>query len=255
MKKFFKRFINDIKKSENIEIYLSTLVVIVIIALDLFGADITRFQDEILLSVLVVIILSQLRLIHVIDEFEGGRSYGGVSFLGDFTQELDQNIKESNDLLFIGVTLERTLNTYYSIFHEKLVNKHRIRVLLVDPNSKSLEVALTRNYSPSDVNQTRNNVNFTIYKLCELKKQTSGNLEIRVIDNSLTHGVVGVNLAKPEGILFIENYPYKTIGGSLPKFVLKDGDKWYGFYKKEAEILWENGLLISCEERINENHG
>lgn len=87
----------------------------------------------------------------------------------------------------------------------------------------------------------------TLQYLCDLRHSTNGKLEIRTIQNPLGHGLVAKDPETASGILYIQNYPFKTEGGSRPKFILRAKDGyWYDFFKKELHNLWEYGIEWEC---------
>ena len=166
-------------------------------------------------------------------------------FKNDFPSTMREQIINAEDLFLIGVTLSRTIKTYNSAFIKKVKKGERIRVLLIDPVGPAVDLAETRNYGRMDPNRTRQEIKSSINDLLEIKKYNPGYLSIRTIKNPLTHGVISINPHLSGGILFLENYPYKTIGGSIPKFILQQGiDYWYDFFLEEAEILWNHGKEV-----------
>ena len=66
----------------------------------------------------------------------------------------------------------------------------------------------------------------------------------------LGHGIVGISPASAVGKLYINNYPFKTPGGSLPRFTLraKDG-RWYQLFRQELYNLWGAGVEWKCDEK------
>ncbi|MEN6459971.1 MAG: hypothetical protein ABFC94_01190 [Syntrophomonas sp.] len=253
MRNLLKHIIKDFKNGESIEVYVIILiilflVIITILGIDVFGRFGETIEKAVIFSCFLVLLTATLKNkseFYFLSTQLRAIPSNGLEFLHEFPAELNAQIHNAKDLLFIGVALERTIITHYSYFQEKLAQKHKIRFLFVNPESQALEVALTRNYSPTDLITTKMKIQSNIESLIKLKKMFPEYIEIRVIDNSLTHGLTAINPYSDDGILYIENYPYKTVGGSLPKFSLKLTDEWFKFYLEEAEILWQNGKVVN----------
>lgn len=254
MKKSVRMISEDLKNLENLDIYIAIIALIIFTIIDLFK-DITNLFPKFVTLALIPILYSVLKIIQALSQLPVGLSHGNVVFQDQFDKNLHEQILDSEDLYFIGVTLEKTIINYYSHFSEKLKKGHKIRILMVNPDSNALDIAETRNFTPTNSDSTRVKMKQNINSLCLLMEKFRDNISVRLINNSLTHGLVGVNMGKKNGQLFVEHYPYKTIGGSLPKFVLKKGenmDRWYTFFQDEAEIFWQEATPVTCPAK---SHG
>ena len=149
------------------------------------------------------------------------------------------------------MTLSRTIKSHYSEIKRKLERGDVIKVLLVHPEGPAIEVAETRVFDRPDLEWTRMNIRGALRDLCHLQSAAPNKLEIRTIQNPLGFGAIAVNPDSSSGILYLEHYPFKTEGGSKPKFVLraKDG-RWYDFFKSELRTLWENGTEWKCDGTV-----
>jgi hypothetical protein len=240
--KTLQRIWKDIKRGENIDVYLTIVISFVLGILNLFGLASSTWLFSAILAVLGILAISALRTEHHFEEVVEYQARSKDIFMYDFPATLQEDISKATELLLIGVTLTRTIKTYYSEFQSKLNKGHIIKVLLIDPECQAVEMAEMRNFGRADPDRTRNDIRANIMDLCELKKNAPDRMMIRTIQNPLTHGVIAINPESSQGILYMENYPYRTLGGSKPKYVLRAGiDEWYLFFKEEAQILWNNG--------------
>jgi hypothetical protein len=143
----------------------------------------------------------------------------------------------------VGVTLTITIRNYYHALEKVLVRGRTVRVLVVHPEDSIIQVSETRSYARSSVDRARQEILAALDDFCRLREKFPRQVEIRTILYPLGHGTFGIDIDSSQGRLYIANYPYKTPGGSKPKFVLtaKDG-QWYDFYKQELLLLWNHGV-------------
>ena len=240
--KTLQRIWADIKRGENIDVYLTIILVFALGILNFISPASSSWIFSVILAALGILAVSALRNEYHFREIIQHLSQTKNVFMDDFPISLREDIINANELLLIGVTLSRTIKTYYSEFQGKLRKGHIIKVLLVDPESQAVDMAETRNFGRTDSARTSSDIRANIMDLCELQKIAPDRMRIRTIQNPLTHGVIAVNPDSSQGVLYMENYPYRTLGGSKPKYILRDGqDAWYSFFKEEAQILWKNG--------------
>jgi hypothetical protein len=168
-------------------------------------------------------------------------------FYGDFPdylqQEIGEKMKQSADLLIMGVDLDATLGKHYRLLEQKLRKGDKIRVVLIDPNSSACEMVVKRRYRPSSLESQCSQIRSGLEAFRELQEKASGKLEIRVIDYPLTRGGIIVDPDTPNGVLYIWNYSFKTHRENRPKLVLRAADGyWYDFFGEEANAIWNHAI-------------
>jgi hypothetical protein len=176
----------------------------------------------------------------------------GIVFLDKLPQSINNDFESAEDLWLVGVALTTPLNTLYSVMEKKLKKGHSIKILLIDPESTAIEYSDMRAYTKGNIDRARNETRNNLHDFCELKQIAPDRCEIRTIPHPLGHGIVATNPDTPGGALYISNYPFKTEGGALPKFVIcpKNG-RWYDLYRQELKNLWEVSIEFTC---VDSNH-
>jgi hypothetical protein len=181
------------------------------------------------------------------------RQVPGSLFQEKFPPSLDSDLEKSKELWLVGVTLGRTIKTHYSLLEKKLARGDCVKVLLVNPDGVACEMAEMRVYGRPNVERNRAEIRGNLGDFCDLAKMVPDKLEIRTLNYPLGFGGFAIDPDTASGILYLEHYPFKTPGGSIPKFVLQAGDsRWYDFFKTEMRTLWENGDPWNCESINNE---
>jgi hypothetical protein len=247
---FFQRIWTDIRKGDNIDLYLTVLIALVLVILNIFGVALQGWLSSMTLAVLGLLAISMLGNRHRVEEVLKKLSQTPDSvFLDEFPSSLRNDIESSTSLLLAGVTLGRTTKTYYSLFERKLQRGENIRILLVNPDGGAIEMADSRAYWSIDTERLRVEIRGRLADLCHLKKIAPERIEIRTIQYPLSYGATLVNPDSSPSILYIEHYPYKVERESIPKYILRSQDGyWYNFFKAEILKLWETATEWECKQ-------
>jgi hypothetical protein len=232
----------EVSHGENIDLYVTIIVAAVSCILSIFGVVEQKVINAITLVVLYLLVITSLVNRHQLNDKlakYGGTS--GIQFTERFPSDFDERIKNAGSLLISGEALTRTIIEYYSDFEKKLKKGHSIKVLLVNPDGQGCQMALQRHRAKDKLTYFQTMIISSIESLNDLKVLSPDNLEIRVIDYPLGYGAYAVDVESKSGIIYVENYPYKTENGSLPKYTLEpNNEEWYNFFKSELYLLWEN---------------
>lgn len=239
--KYLNRLWKDIKQGENIDLYLTIIAGIVLAFLNIFGITSSSWLSSLTLAILALLAYAMLGNRHQIDELTQSAE---TIFQREWPENNKQNdIKNSKDLLMIGVSLKRTIKDSYTLFEEKLRQGCAIRVLLTYPDGPALRMVASRTYYNVDVGRTRKGVHDTLEKLHYLKQTTSGDLQIRTINYPASIGGFFIDTTTSHGILYLEHYTYKVPDEDMPKIVLRRKDGyWYDYFSQQVEVLWNNGI-------------
>ncbi|MCA9934521.1 MAG: hypothetical protein H6662_14975 [Ardenticatenaceae bacterium] len=246
---YLKRIWEDIRRGENIDLFITVLIAIGLAILNIAGVAPATLIAPLTLAVLGLLAVATLGNRYKLEESLDtlNRTHTGL-FQEKMPAEMDNDLRHARELWLVGITLNRTINTYYSALEQKLARGDTVRVLLVDPDGHGPEMLERREYKARyNVERIRYFIRDSLDDLCGLQ-QRFGGLEVRVIDYPLGYGGVLINPNGSNGRFYLEHYPFKTPGGSLPKFVLEAGDgRWYTFFKLEIETIWDNAAPWTCK--------
>lgn len=254
--KFFDRIWSDIKSGENIDLYLTIIVAIGLVALNILGVAPQSTLTPITLAVLGLMAITLLGNRHRIESLSKQLDKSNDNFLlDDYPSGFKEEFENANELWLVGVSLSSTIKNNYQRLEQKLLRGDQIKVLLVHPGGPGVEMAVSRNYAQRDVEHKCNDIRNSLNFLCILKQVAPEKLEIRTIQNPLGYGAFVVNPQSASGVLYLENYPYRVVSGSLPKFVLRSSDgQWYDFYNKEINAMWNTADEWACNEGANKTY-
>jgi hypothetical protein len=240
-----KRGWADIKQGENIDLYLTLTVAIVLAGLNLFGIG-QSMMGSITLAVLALLAFSSLVNRRKLEETIDKLSRDQAVLLDHYPASRDEDMKGAKELWLIGLSLNKTINNYYSLFYEKLRQGDHIRVLIVSPESPYGEIVAKRKFSRDTLTDIRKYQELTLSKLCSLKVASPQNLEIRTTNYPPFFGAVAIDLESIEGVMYIEQYSYQ-MEDDRPKFLFQQSDtKWFQFYKQQIIKMWNDGNEWNC---------
>ncbi len=246
MFKILKQVLDDIRQGENIDLYLIVVIALPLVVLNLLGIALPTSQPVILgvLTLLAVSTLANRRKLETVVQ-KINQSIDDV-LLKEFPDSWKRDFETANEVWLIGISLARTITTYYPLMQDKLKAGAKIKVLIVSPVGLSHEILTQRVIRSVTPEYHRQVLNSSLTDLCKLKEIAPSNMEIRTIDFALPFGVLGVNLKSQEGVIYVEHYPYKA-KVDVPKMVFRPQTKyWYEFYSEQIEALWQNSSEWKC---------
>ena len=241
---------DDIRKGENIDLYLTIVAAVLFVVLNLVGVTSQSFLAPLTLAVLALLAITNLGNRHRMEELLEQKAHT----LDDFFQEeyppsYKNDFDHATEVWLVGVSLNRTIKTLYGKLEQKLKQGGRVRVLLVHPQGPGLEMAVERGYSLRDVDMKRQEILSNLRLLNALRLIAPDRLEVRTIQHPLNYGATATNPNDSNGALYLEHYCFRVTTESLPRYVLRTQDgRWYDFFKAELRTLWEAGQIWTIEE-------
>jgi len=145
---FFKQILREIKRGENVDLYVTVLVALSIAALNLLGLAPQSLIASITLTLLGLLAVSALENRHQFEELRQSftKSIDDI-FLKEFPATLDEDFDSGKEIWLIGVTLRSLVAGKYIRLEEKLRKGHGIKILLVHPEGAAVEIASSRYYA------------------------------------------------------------------------------------------------------------
>lgn len=244
-----RRVWDDIRRGENIDLYLTIGAAIGFVALNLAGVASTAMLAPLTLAVLGLLAITHLSNRRRMDELLNRQAQTLDDFFrDDFPTSYLEDLEKATELWLVGVSRTGTIKSHYERLERKLARGDRMRVLLVHPEGPALEMTVDRGYSRRDVAAKRQEITAVLAMLEDLQAGAPGRLEVRTIRHALSYGAMVVNPENSAGAIYIENYPFRVTARSQPRFILRPRDgRWYDFFKAELRTLWEAGQVWDGE--------
>ncbi len=254
MRRIFASVIQDFKAGENIDLYLIVLVAIPLIVLNILGKALDSTGAAIL-AVLVVLAIAMLvnrKKLEVIgNEIQNEHGYSVLR--KGLPENWIDDLKNANELWIFGINLARTITTFYPIIEEKVLRGTKIKIMIVNPHGESQKILTKRLFRSVSPDSNKPIILSSLADLCRLKEKRQENVEIKTIDYVLPFGVFGMNLNSHDGIIYIENYPFKSKSDDAPVLIFHKSNiyeqYWYDFYHHQIQQFWESSLPWASETK------
>lgn len=245
--KRIKRIWRDIRQGENIDLYLTIVFAFGIVIYTLFQGGQNDLIASLTLAMLALVAFSLLGNRYQIEKayeklVEDKERVLLQRWPGD---SLTNDFRDSRNVLIIGVSLERTIRSNFPTLEEKLKKGHKIRVILVNPESQACEFAARRVYRDINIERTRNGIHTTIYSLKSLLERELGDLQVRGINYPIAVGGFLMDPETSKGVVYLKHFTYRMQKEDIPRLVFRpEDDVWYDFYVKQMQTFWDNSKPI-----------
>jgi len=253
MVKFLERFLQDLREGRNLEIYLTLVVALTALILDVFGIVSSEAVAAGILATLVLLAFSTLThreqmqdLMEVAEQAISGRPAADDFF---WKQKLlsERDFEEAGFIGLAGITLNRTVADYYQVIKNRLLSGAHIRVITIDPMSEAPQQAIRRSEDIIGDTFFTDLLRPTIDRLCSLADSASSlsTLELGLLAFIPSFGLILIDPDSPHGRIIVEIYQHKS-SAFHPTFELRArrDKQWYQFFRKQFDLLWE-----SCGDR------
>lgn len=173
----------------------------------------------------------------------------------DFFQRplsIDHEVQNADHIDMCGVTLTSTINRQVSNLRERLQAGADIRILVVDPDSRALDMSGARSdtgeasYYRHRLESTFQDIEYLLKSWKREQKQPNvsskaGSFSVRLIPFAPSFSILAFDVNRPDSRVFVEIYPHKSPDRS-PQFILdrqRDGD-WHRFFVDQFEKMWKD---------------
>lgn len=236
---------SDLRQRKNLDTYAAITVAAVASALSAFDLLPPDKTTSAVLGILAVLAFSTLTTRALVESSSGMSD----QFHSNFPAGLIEQRAQCTDLLLIGVSLSRTIETSFGAFETNLAKGAKLRVILTDPDADEAAVDARCQRTRPAVDEIRQEIRRTLRLLERLKEIAGGNLEVRMTRSALKFGLNYFCPGTSKTEMHVQLYSYRLAGESRPMFTLtpRDGE-WFDCYREQAETLWQDSRAAKLGE-------
>lgn len=239
----FKRAWSEIKRGENVDLYVTVTVAVLLVFLTIVpvpGDWVNRLPTPLMIAVLALLAISMVGTRHRLDDIASRTTISqGITFLNEFPNSLPSDIAGADELWFVGMSLVRTTRNQLKDIEQVLSGGGSVHILVINPDGIAHEIADARSYLSRSAQSLRNDILSTLDIYCSLQASYPDRVDIRTIEYALDHLLIAVDVHRSTGIIYVSNYSFRTPSASKPKFVLTaQHATWYDFYRNELQLLF-----------------
>ena len=165
-----------------------------------------------------------------------------LELLADLPPDVPRELERAQEIWLVGISLARTVYTYYSILAHHVSDGGRLRILLVNPASPAAEITATRTLARRTPDHQQKLIRQTLGQLRELAAEAgaSEGLEIRLTDYLPPFTGIYINpQSASRGRIYIDYHAYRMSSGDGPRLALRpQHGRWWEHYHSQFESLW-----------------
>jgi hypothetical protein len=252
--------VEDIRSGENVDIYLTILLCILVLVLDLFNLVQLEIVATAILLTLSLLSFGTLvtrrslgNLNHAIQRMNEGEQAKIQLKTRNSYRPLEETIGQAQHVCFVGASLVNVFSQYARyIYTEKLKKQGaKIQVLVLDPNCSTVEsAAKCLDSLPESLSV---DINRTLSYVDKMMKDGvgAGAIEVRLAPASPNFSMVLLDPDKPEGKMFVEFIGYHSTIHMRPHLELtwKQEREWYEYFLQQYRELWEDSRAWAPEKK------
>ena len=168
----FQRIWKDIQAGENIDLYVTIIISLVLVSLNLLGFVPTSSLTSINLAVLALVTVTILGNRHRIETIKDtvNELINREPFLQEYPNSLLTDLEEAQDILLTGTHHSSTLTMYYPLFEKSIKKGGKLKALLVAPDGNAYKMTSMRFATKVSPEHERMRIMASLESLGELKK-------------------------------------------------------------------------------------
>lgn len=265
--KYLKRLLRDTLKLDNFELIPVVILGLIIFVFEILGID-NIFGKPLsdLLPSLTLMALGLLAIGLLFTRYRIEETYLSVdpadlvTFSIEKNDEVALNLKNSDEILLIGINLRKTTLEYYENLRTIGKRGGHVKALIANPNAIDMNDLTNRfGRGRATIEQYLSAFDQTILQFENIRRfnEESGiyntPVELRALTFIPIYSLYIFPKAQNGAFAFVEIYGYKSSEGSMPKFKIskKDNPLWYEFFLSQFEKMWSDAEPI--RERIKSN--
>jgi hypothetical protein len=253
MKVFFQKVWNDIKKRENLDLYITLIAVILVFTADIIGivdySAITEVILATLAALLYILIKSQHndeRIEQKIDSFitNMGTSKGDA-FSPFERHQFTERLLKAKELCMLSISGNYgLLQQHENELRDFIKSGGVLRFVLMEPTSDAFRMASIRfkGYDNEDeLKRARNEVDLTIGLLKKLHEVPHAREQVQAKFTTLVStGIITVfDHNEPTGVAYVTFYGINQSSERGPSITLQKKDsEWFNYFVSTFENTW-----------------
>jgi hypothetical protein len=258
MKKTIEDIKNDIKNGENIDIYLSILLAVVVAVLGIIGVasfSILSAAILMLLSLLAGSILmirksandargASLEMATKLNDLQSALSSLRHTSVSDIFRRgypnLQKDFDNTSSISVLGTNLVSTINSYYGIFEKAIDGGCKLRIIISSTESGVLGMLKFCNYKADDIDALRSMIQYHTKRILALGTSGHGGAEVRALSYVPPYGIIVAKKKDGGGKIYVKLMSFRTLPGQYPTMEIGQEDvEWFHFFDEQFEKFWE----------------
>ncbi len=257
MKKALDRMFDEIKRGENLDLYLTILLAVVIALLGIFQVANFEILSAVILAILGLLASSLLVSRRTITEVKSSfdelasasrtlqEKISNNGHISDFFirsyPELSGQLQTAKRVSIEGSTLRSTV-TYLAELKKLLQRGGSLRILVSEPVPEVLAMQVFRSSSIKDPVMMTNDMNSQMAMMKSLaeKAQKEGQFEIKTMPYLASYSILMIENDDGVSKIFVKLLPFQRAEKESPAFEIdsQHDTTWFSFFNDQFEKMW-----------------
>jgi len=256
MKNIILAAIDDIKSGNNLDLYLTVVIAVIIAFLGAFSIAKQEIISSAILATLAILAFGSIQdrrerviIRSALKEGSADSFFRKHSF--SELEKLIETVKNSKSAFFWGIHFRKTVDNWNSDLQQALRNGTYLRFLLVKPESSAVAMSLLR----YNLDSTQDNINHDIESVLRklayigISSNAIDRIEVRVIDFMPPYTMISINPLSSNGKMYVLLSSIRTPTRQTPSFQISaEKDKsYFDFFVDQFEKAWKEGDVIDLQ--------
>lgn len=253
-----KIIIKELQNGENLDLYITIAISIVVAVLGVIGIVTFEILSAAILATLGLLANSLLASRRTISDVKSA-----ASELDSEIKTLKQNFLNSDSpslflfrrdfpdfskefqsaarISILGASLHSTTMRYYSDYERALKSGASLRILVCEASPTLLKMQVFRTYTIRDAKLLGRTVQDHLSLIQKLKSSIPNcKCESRTIPLIISYGLVIIENPDGTAKAHVKLMPFRTPGPEYPAFEVQSrrNQEWFNFFNKQFEMLW-----------------
>jgi hypothetical protein len=255
MIRWVRRVTKDLGEGRNVELYATIVLAVLVGALGAFNVISADVVASVTLATLALLAYGNIGNRNTVDQLEDrvtklsvdvrenslGRVRAEDFFVSD--RPKPSELESARAIGIIGTTLSRTVIEYAGVLERRLRSGASICCATIDPKSGANSQLALRSYGVTEEGFYESRIRPTIDLLRILNSVagTNGSLELRLLPYVPSFGIIAIDPAEADGVIYVEVYRHKSLGeNALFKLEHERDQRWYDYFLRQYTALWES---------------
>lgn len=175
---------------------------------------------------------------------------GAEDFFSTSLPSFSERLKSARTIAINGMTLSRTSNTFYQLFRQCATSGGQVRLLIIDPRHKAIEIAASRFIKHQDPRRIIRESEHTLDNLQAIveDQEASKGFEVRLASFVPPYGIWMLDIGTPQEEIWVELYSFQAdMDPAIQLLPYRDGT-YFNFFKQQLEKMWQASRALNASD-------
>lgn len=172
------------------------------------------------------------------------------AFFIEAIPDLTERLKIARTVSISGITLARASSSFYNLFDGLLSNGASIRLQMVSPEQKAIDIVSKRFQKHQNVKSLKSEAYLSLdnFRSLVLNNSYKGSFEIKHIDFVPSCGIWIIDENTSNAEIWVEMYIFRDTPEPTFKLTPINDGVWFEYFKNQFELMWNVGTTWTANK-------